>query len=74
MIDTYLNVKEGFSILKCKLEAEDQPLVLPPFLNTVRDVTKDQGYKSKYLAKKDWYIPDGDEKVVTVRKNSFTVD
>jgi hypothetical protein len=46
MIDTYLNVKEGFSILKYVLENEEKEVKIPPFLKILRDVSKDLGYKA----------------------------
>ncbi|EGR27902.1 hypothetical protein IMG5_186910 [Ichthyophthirius multifiliis] len=64
MLDTYLNVKEGFSILKVLLESENQKFQLPPFLDIVSEVTNDQGYKRSYISKKDWYFSQQDEKLI----------
>jgi len=35
-----------------------------------REVTGEKGYASRVLAKKDWYIPEGDEEVLNFRKDS----
>jgi CYTH domain-containing protein len=65
IIDTFLNIKGGFSILRVKLEDKNQKHTIPDFLKVVRDVTDEQGYKSKYLSKKNWYVPEEDEPNLT---------
>ncbi|KRX08694.1 P-loop containing nucleoside triphosphate hydrolase [Pseudocohnilembus persalinus] len=69
-IDTYVNIKEGFSILTALCDKSNQELTLPEFLNIQREITNEPGYKSKYLSKKDWYIPQPDERIVNSRKKS----
>lgn len=34
-----------------------------------REVTHEPGYKTKYLSKKNWYVPKGDDMVI-IRKES----
>ncbi|EAS07761.2 AAA domain protein (macronuclear) [Tetrahymena thermophila SB210] len=70
VIDTYLNVKEGFSLLKAKLQ-EDQEIKIPGFITVKRDVSNEKGYTSRVLAKKDWYVPEGDEEILNIRKDSL---
>jgi len=68
-VDTILNVKEGFSTLKVKLDNPNQEFSPPPFLKVTRDITGDIGYKTKYISKRNWYVPSGDEKYI--RKESL---
>lgn len=70
LIDSYLTVKEGFSLLRIKVANKDQPIKIPDFLQIKREVTGENGYKSKYLTKRNWYIPPGDETLVNSRKDS----
>ncbi|EGR34341.1 hypothetical protein IMG5_015480 [Ichthyophthirius multifiliis] len=71
IIDTYENVKEGFSILKVKVQDENQPHVVPNFVKIIRDVTHEKGYRSRILAKKDWYAPEEDEEILNIRKDQY---
>ena len=70
-MDSYLNVKGGFTVLRVKMEMENQDIVIPEFLKISRDITNERGYKSKYLAKNDWYAPQGDS-IVEKRKHSLS--
>ncbi|EGR32192.1 hypothetical protein IMG5_092590 [Ichthyophthirius multifiliis] len=71
VIDTYINIQEGFSTLKVKMQDENQMCLIPDFLNIKREVTDEKGYKSRFLSKKNWYIPSGDEDVINFRKESL---
>ena len=41
IIDTFLNIKGGFSILRVKLEDKNQKHSIPKFINVIRDVTEE---------------------------------
>ncbi len=71
MVDTYLNIKEGFNLLKVKLRDEKQDCLIPDFINVKREVTNELGYKSRFLSKNNWYAPKGDEDIVNFRKESL---
>ncbi|KAL4453235.1 hypothetical protein ABPG73_022090 [Tetrahymena malaccensis] len=60
ILDTYLNVKEGFNILKVILKNKNQNVEIPPFLEVVKEITDDLGYKRSTISKKDWYFSKGD--------------
>lgn len=72
-IDTYLNVGEGFSTLKLTYDSEENMPKIPEFIKIIRDITEEEGYKTKYLAKKNWYSPSGDENIVNLRKESLDI-
>ena len=63
MIDTYLNVKKGVSVLRTDvLDLSD--LKLPPEISIVRDVTDDPGYSTYIMSKINWYISSEDKDII----------
>jgi len=37
----------------------------------IREITNEKGYSSRVLAKNNWYVPEGDEEVLNIRKDSM---
>jgi hypothetical protein len=63
MIDTYLNVKKGVSVLRADiLNLED--IALPPEISIVRDVTDDPGYSTYIMSKINWYVSSEDKNII----------
>lgn len=60
ILDNYMNIKEGFSILKVKLKSQDEPFEFPPDFAIAKEISEDLGYKRATIAKKGWYFSKGD--------------
>ena len=60
MIDTYLNVKQGVSVLRTDV-LDLSSLKLPPEISIVRDVSDDPGYSTYIMSKINWYVSSEDK-------------
>lgn len=63
MIDTYLNVKQGVSVLRTE-SLENLHEKLPPSISIVRNVTQDPGYSTYIMSKINWYVSSEDKDII----------
>ena len=63
MIDTYLNVKQGVSVLRTD-SMTGVNMKLPSSISIVRDVTHDPGYSTYIMSKINWYVSSEDKDII----------
>eukprot|EP01017_Pseudomicrothorax_dubius_P028852 TRINITY_DN3457_c0_g1_i7.p1 TRINITY_DN3457_c0_g1~~TRINITY_DN3457_c0_g1_i7.p1 ORF type:complete len:344 (-),score=67.54 TRINITY_DN3457_c0_g1_i7:84-1115(-) len=65
IVDTYLNVLDGFSLLIIEADRQVREIKLPPFINIAREVTDEPDYSSYILSKTSYYPKFEDKPAVT---------
>jgi len=68
-IDTFVNVKNGPILLLVESHKKTDDIVLPEFVQLIREVTGLPDYTSYILSKIDWYIPEEDEEYLELALN-----
>lgn len=61
MVDTILNADGCPSILRIETSMEESQIKIPPFVKILREVTEDNNYASRFVAKTTYKMPDNDK-------------
>ncbi|OMJ74306.1 hypothetical protein SteCoe_26793 [Stentor coeruleus] len=64
MLNTYLNVKGGISILRVENLKDMESVEIPLGLSILRDVTEDPGYSTYIISKINWYVSSKDKDII----------
>lgn len=60
MLNTYLNVKDGISVLRVEHHKNIEEIVVPEGIHIIRSVEKDPGYSTYIMSKINWYMASRD--------------
>lgn len=61
MIDTFCNVDGSPSLLRIETTKEEKEIKIPPFVKLLKEVTEDNSYASRTMAKHNYKMPDSDK-------------
>lgn len=61
IVDTFLNIMKGLTLLRIQTKKSIPELSLPPFLDIIRSVTDELGYSTYVISKESYYLPESDE-------------
>ena len=64
MINTYLNVKGGVSVLRLDSNKAISDIQIPDMISIIRDVTDDPGYSTYIMSKINWYVSSKDKDIM----------
>lgn len=69
-MDRFINKQIEFTLVRLVTsysleEGTEKVYQLPPFLKVFREVTDEDAYQVENIARKDWKMPDDDERVLT---------
>ena len=61
-MDVFKNILGEPAVMRCDFSEEDtrKDIQLPPFLDIVREVTKEKEYMTGYIARKSYTMPQSD--------------
>ena len=64
ILNTYLNVKNGISVLRIDNNRILDEIELPSNVSILRDVTNDPGYSTYIMSKVNWYVSSKDKDII----------
>jgi predicted ATPase len=64
MLNTYLNVKSGISVLRVDSLKDISDIEIPSDLDVLREVTNDPGYSTYIMSKINWYVSSRDRDII----------
>ena len=70
MVDSFINTDGSPSILRIETSKEESQIKIPPFVKILREVTEDDQYASRIIAKTSYKMPENDKSLIRQALNS----
>lgn len=61
MVDSFLNVDGSPSLLRIETTKEESQIKIPPFVKILKEVTEEDNYASRIMAKSNYKMPETDK-------------